>query len=608
MKIFVTFFFLTMAKLSLAQWPFKEEAFLRNAVSRHYDPKLIGGGVAIFDFDNDGWQDLYFTGGLNNDKLFHNLGNGKFEDVSSKMGILEGVGPFKTVGVASGDLDNDGFADLVVTTDKGEPNLVLRNMGGHSFEVMQPFLNDPKTWSTSVILADCNKDSYLDVYIFNYVEYSQEPYFQWRSNGQQNFFYQNNGGFQFTDITKAAGVQNAGAGLAGTFSDFDDDEDPDLFVINDFGYEFGSNTLLINEFPAMVFSEIDESSPAKAAIDGMGIAIGDYNGDGLLDYYVSNFGENLLLTNQGNSFVEQAQVKNLQIKGEVSWGTFFFDFDNDTYLDLFVANGSMTDPTAKFENHLFHQEADGQFTDVTPANLPYNKDIFRGAAFGDLNNDGALDAVVVVVSDKVGGTNPALLYISHNQENNWFKLKLQGTISNRDAYGAKVQLYLKDRSLLREVDGGSSYLSQNSSVVHVGLGTASRIDSLYINWPNGLVEVYYDLKVNTFFEAVENEGLTQVGLVTGLAESRTAGPLTLTPNPFTDILNVFIGDEFIRPNPGFTLHNVTGQRIDAIDKVENDPPGSFVLHVDPSLKPDLYLLRITFVDRSYCYKIIKKDE
>ncbi len=608
MRWFFTLFSILLLTLSgYAQWPFTETAALAGVISNHIDPKLIGGGVVIFDYNNDGLEDLYFTAGTMPDKLFRNNGNGLFLDVSDVSGITAGVRPFKTVGAVCGDLDHDGYKDLVITTDIGQPNLVLQNIGGTSFRVLMPFPNDPKSWSTTAVLGDYNKDGYLDVYIFNYVAYSQDPFVKFLTGGLPNVFYQNNGNFQFTDITQSTNTADNGAGTAGTFSDFDNDGDVDLFVINDFGNTFGPNNLLINQYPSQQFSAVVATSPMKATIDGMGIAIGDYNEDGLLDYYVANYqGEsNLLLTNTGSDFMEQSLLKNVQDYNDVSWGTFFFDFNNDSYLDLFVANGLYTNPTVPSNNRLFQQDGAGNFADVTATNVIYNNNTFRGAAFGDVNNDGFPDVVVVGVLEAAGGYNPAILLMNQAKgSNNWLKLRMKGTLSNPDAYGTRVQLYFSGRKLIREVDGGSSYLSQNSSVVHFGIGTASQIDSLTIIWPSGLIEKYYNLKANQYLEVVENAKIAPVEIITGITPAENPSQLVIYPNPFNEYIYVTLNSEY-SDFPSFILFNTMGQKLTGIKSVEQISSGSFILQMDQSLSAEIYILRIENGGKSLSGKIIK---
>jgi len=275
--------------------------------------------------------------------------------------------------------------------------------------------------------------------------------------------------------------------------------------------------MLSNDFPANSFTGLSQSQ-LNAALYGMGIAIGDYDQDGDFDYYVTNIGSNFLFQNDGNQVFEEvaslAGVENSitpEGKNTTGWGTFFFDYDNDTYLDLFVSNGfvpafdflptSVNDP-----NKLYKNQGDGTFTDLSDEFNLSDNSINRGSIFGDYDNDGDLDFFVVTLNYIGQGVKSLLYNNQENGPNNWLKFKLEGTSSNRDAIGTRLLLFTGDKKLIREIGAGSSHASQNTNVIHFGLGIAPKADSLWVIWPGGFTQVLYDIEANQtiFFKEGEN--------------------------------------------------------------------------------------------------------
>ncbi len=484
-------------------------------VHKNEDPNVIGGGCALFDFDNDGFDDLYLIGGSLPDRLFRNIGGKNFQEVIPFTNL--NFSNYQTLGVVSGDIDNDGFEDLFITTDSSTPNLLLVN-DGQGFFISSNGIPDGNMRSVSAAMADVNLDGWLDIYIANYIEFEDRLFFEGLNSGQKNQLLLNNGDNTFSDLTDKYHVADSGASLATMFSDVDQDGDQDLFVINDFGPRFQPNALYVNNYPIDSFSVLmDTVSPVSVRIDGMGISQSDLNEDGLFDYYISNIGENLLVLNGGDlNFSEVSNEWGLELDSDISWSSTFEDFDNDSYEDLFVANGEHIGnnvANSKSQNRFFLNDSNRHFIDITQQALGFRQMRSRGSASGDINNDGRIDLVVTKVENNTidDRDEPAFIYINETSNSgNFIKFYLQGVQSNRNAAGTKVSIYLKDRIKTKAMTLGSGYVSKNSSVIHFGLGSFERIDSIRINWPSGILQTFKEIETNENYFIRENDPLRSI--------------------------------------------------------------------------------------------------
>jgi enediyne biosynthesis protein E4 len=517
--------------------------FHLSAPDNKYIVESMSGGVALIDYDLDGWPDIYFTnaptvemalaGKKARGALYHNNGDGTFTEVTDKAGLGDAGW---AMGACVGDYNNDGWPDLYVTAFG--PNTLYRNNGDGTFTdvTREARVGDPR-WSTGCAFGDYDGDGWVDLLVANYVDFrlGDLPKFgegancQYRGlavqcgpkglKGAGDALYHNNGDGTFTDVSKAAGVSdpNGYYGLGVVWADLNEDGRPDAFVAND----TTPNFLYRNEGQGR-FSEIAYVAGAAVSENGtpqacMGIALGDYLHAGRLSLFVTNFSEeyNTLYRNEGKlTFTDVTYASGTASSSlpYVGWGAGFFDLDNDGWLDLLVVNGHVypqvdtRDIGTKYRQPklLYINKRDGTFReasrDVGTA-LPVPR-VSRGAAFGDLDDDGDID---VVVGDL--DAPPMILRNDGGNRNNWITLELRGTRSNRLALGARVKVVTGKLAQVDEVRSGGSYLSQNDLRLHFGLGKAERVDRVEIRWPSGKTEVLQNLAARSFYSVKEGEGV-----------------------------------------------------------------------------------------------------
>lgn len=503
--------------------------------------EYLGAGGGVFDYNDDGHLDIYLVNGVPQtdqskeaqlpipaNALYHNNGDGTFSNVTSSAGVGDtGYG----VGCAVGDFDNDGDLDLYVTNFG--PNVFYRNNGDGTFVEVSVNAGVANTqWGTSCAFADVDNDSFLDLYIANYADYVVEKDKRcvirgiWQYCGPGTYppdsdvLYHNNGDGTFTDFSKKSEVLNVPAyhSLGVAFADYDNDGDQDLYVANDQDANFLFQNRGDGTFEEVaLLSGVSYSDMGKEEA-GMGTAFGDYDNDGLLDLTVSNFQNetNTLYHNESGDFF--ADVTITTGIGEVTysylgWGISFFDYDNDGYKDIFVANGHVLDNVVEVDrsttypqqNLLFRNLGDGTFTDVTNQVGPglVLRKVSRGAAFGDYDNDGDID---ILISN--WNQSADLLRNEGGNLNNWVQFRVVGVKSNRSGIGARIKVVAGDLSQFAEVQSGGSYLSFSDLRVHFGLGKSDKVDLVEIRWPSGQIDRAENLSVNRQFVATEGHGLT----------------------------------------------------------------------------------------------------
>jgi len=510
---------------------------------KYYVIESMSGGVGLFDCDNDGKLDIVMANGSTVDRykqggdllvtLWHQDADLKFTDITEKAGLTrKGWG----MGVAVADFDNDGNLDLFVTGYGG--NALYRNKGNCTFEDVSDKAGvRGGGFSTGAAWADYDRDGNVDLFVSRYVHVDMNdlPAFgstkfcqfkgapvqcgPWGMEGETDLLYHNRGNGTFEEVSKKAGVNDPEKyyGLGATWGDYDNDGWPDLFVADD----ATPNHLYHNNRDGTF---TDEAMVAGIALNGdgralgsMGVTWGDYDHSGRLSMFITEFADqpNTLYHNQGaRGFEDIAMPSHLGQPSLplVGWGTTFFDMDNDGWLDLFVANGhvypqmdNVKGSAAYAEPMLLHRNLrNGTFEEVSKAagfaDMPLKSR--RGAAFGDIANNGNIDIVLLNV-----GEPPSLLLNTNKISNHRVLFRLVGTNSNRAAIGARVTIHAGGMTQFDEVRGGSSYLSQNDLRLHFGLGSVASIDLVEVRWPSGKIETSEHISADKIYTIVEGQGI-----------------------------------------------------------------------------------------------------
>ena len=506
------------------------------APEKKYIVESMSGGVAFFDYDNDGDLDIYLVNSLSVDlvkskgktksDLYRNDGNGKFTEVGVKAGLSDiGWG----MGVAVGDYNNDGFEDLYVTC-LGPDKLFKNNGNGTFTDVTDKAGVSDRRWSTGASFLDYDRDGDLDLFVANYVdfdidnlpEFGQGQTCQYKSipvqcgprglKGAGDSLFRNNGNGTFTDVTKQAGVSDPDGfyGLGVMTSDFDDDGLIDIFVANDSTPNFHYRNNGDGTFKEIGFTAGTAVNENGSEQGSMGVTAGDYDHDGRMDLFITNFADeyNTLYHNDGpNSFTDvsyAAKVAAVSLP-HVGWGTKFFDYDNDGWVDIFVANGHVYPqlPSYRQPRLLHHNNRNGTFTEVAAefGNVLTENRASRGVAFGDIDNDGDID---LLVTDLDG--SPQLLRNDNGNANNSILIKTVGVKSNRSGIGARVKVVSGDLTQVDEVRSGDSYISQSDMRLHFGLEKRTKIDLIEVRWPSGTVDKISGAGINRIITIKEGQG------------------------------------------------------------------------------------------------------
>jgi len=484
---------------------------------------MFGGGVAVLDFNNDGFEDLYLTGGMQEDQLLENQKDGTFKNVFDQAGLTSALG-FVTQGVATADFNRDGWMDLFITTitTKGEKktipraqNLIFINKKDRTFEEQSKSfgISKSESFSTGIAIGDINLDGYPDVYVGNYFtdydgglkEISDATIVN-AGKTAKGYLYENKGGKKFEEVSKKYNLSHRGFSFGGIFTDFDNDHDMDLIINNDFGYKAKPNYLLQNQFPEKKFSYVEEARKMDLRINAMGGATADLNADSYLDYFITNIRFNRLMIQdpEKNIFIDQAETLGTQLF-TISWGANFTDFDQDGDLDLFVANGDLNPNCVPMYNFYFENE-NSTFQEQSGEVGLKDYGVGRGSVVFDLENDGDMD--LLVVSQKpvrpYGPASITRLYKNELAKGNALQVKLRGNASTLSAFGSRIELYADSLYLNHEIDGGNtSHLSHNSRIAHFGLGKRTTVDSLRVTWPGGESQSLYQIPVNQKITVVE---------------------------------------------------------------------------------------------------------
>ena len=509
--------------------------------TNRYLLETTGCGAAAFDYDNDGWLDLFLVNGSTlegfpkgkepTSHLYRNRRDGTFEDVTEKAGLaLSGWGQ----SACAGDYDNDGNEDLYVTF--WGRNRLFRNRGDGTFEETTKTAGIDSTrtrWGAGCAFFDYDRDGRLDLFAANYIDldlatapvpdsglcrYKGVPVACGPPGltGGKNVLYRNSGDGRFTDVSDASGITRASGtyGLGVSTLDFDDDGWVDLYVAND-----SNPSALYRNKRDGTFEDIGVTAGCAYSQDGkpqagMGVAVGDYNRDGRMDVFKTNFAgdtSTLYMNSGGTSCEDRTFASGIGRNSRwLGWGVSFLDLDLDGWLDLFLVNGHVYPEVEQLKTEagyrqrkVVYHNRDARFEDVTerlgpPVTEPRAG---RGAAFADFDNDGDQDVVVNNVHEP-----PDLYRLDLQQPRSWLTVRLVGTKSNRSSIGARLRATAGAATQVQEVRGGGSYYSQNDLRASFGLGSATKVDRLEVRWPNGLEEMWTDLEVNRIVTLKEGTG------------------------------------------------------------------------------------------------------
>ncbi|KPK37068.1 MAG: hypothetical protein AMJ65_15475 [Phycisphaerae bacterium SG8_4] len=503
---------------------------------RRYIVESVSSGLALFDYDADGYVDIYFLNGAPlkgtkttvapKNELYRNQGNWKFTDVTDRAGVGDtGFG----LGVAAGDYDNDGDLDIYV--NNYGPNVLYQNNGDGTFSDVteQAGVADGYKVGAAALFLDMDKDGDLDLFVGNYLDFTYENNVTRTEKGipmypgpmdfppVANDLFRNNGDGTFTDVSVESGVaEHQGWGMGGIAADYDNDGDTDVHMLNDV---YG-NFLFENDGTGK-FTERGLIAGLAYDVHGddqgsMGVDCGDYDNDGRMDFYQTSYAEELtaLYQNLGDGTFEDVTMITGAGAGtlpHVTWGAGLVDFDNDTDRDIFIACGHLQDNVELYNNAastsvrniLLMNTGDGRFVDVSDNSGDGMKVKLRSraAGFDDLDNDGDVD--VVILNSR---REPTILRNDSPKQNHWLQIKLRGTKTNRFGVGAQTKVVIGELALIDEVHSGRGYQSHYGSRLYFGLGRHNRVDRVEVRWIGGKTDVFRDIAADRLVTLVEGEG------------------------------------------------------------------------------------------------------
>jgi enediyne biosynthesis protein E4 len=483
-----------------------------------------GAGAAFLDYDQDGFIDLYVCNGtwvkglssgekpevMPENHLYHNLGNGTFEDVTKKAGV---GGPWYSMGVTVGDYNNDGYPDLYVSNYG--TNVLYKNNGNGTFTnvTKRAGVGGKETdFNTGAVWLDYDNDGFLDLYVGKYLNFDPNYKYYYAPDGfpgplaydaQPDVLYHNRGDGTFEDVTSKMGIKDLdGRAMGVGAADYDDDGFVDIYVANDHSMNYLWHNNAGKSFTDMGTPSGTAFGQSGESAVSMSVDFADYTGSGRMDMFISDDKYCRLYENLGNGiFAEKSYPSGIAMPAGqyVGWSSSFIDYNNDGLIDIFKVNGALKHLYGQ-EDQLFENMGDGKFKDVSTESGSYflKELVGRGACFGDYDNDGDIDAYIVNLNDR-----GAFLRNNKGNQNSWITLKLEGTTSNRDGIGARVKVTSGGKVQTSQKKSTTGYLSQNDPRMHFGLAKNVMIEQIEIKWPSGKVQVLKNIKANQILTVKE---------------------------------------------------------------------------------------------------------
>jgi hypothetical protein len=482
----------------------------------------VGGGAAFLDYDQDGYIDIYMCSGtwvdgfsksekpgdLPENHLYRNKGDGTFEDVTEKAGV---GGPWCSMGITVGDYNNDGFPDIYLSNNGA--NTLYKNNGDGTFkDITKQAKLGGKECSVGAVWLDFDNDGLLDLYVGNYLNFDPDYKYYYAPDGfpgplaydsQKDILYHNKGDGTFEDVTIKMGIIDIdGRAMGVGAADYDDDGYVDIYVANDHTVNFLWHNDQGKGFTDRgVMSGTGFSQSGEATVS-MSVDFADYNGDELLDLFISDDNYCSLYKNLGNGiFSDQSYFSGISVaSGQfVGWSSSFFDYDNDGDVDIFKTNGELKHKYGQ-EDQLFENIGNGKFIDISVERGAYFREehVGRGACLGDYDNDGDIDIYIVNLDSR-----GMLLRNNKGNQNNWLSLNLVGHSSNRDGIGSRIKLIAGGKVQTTQKKSTTGYLSQNDPRVHFGIGKNDVVEKIEIKWPSGKLQVLENIKSNQILTVEE---------------------------------------------------------------------------------------------------------
>ncbi|MBT8273238.1 MAG: VCBS repeat-containing protein [Bacteroidia bacterium] len=558
-----------LSHLAFGQLSFDEEAAVMG-LNTTCGTTYLGNGISFADYNNDGWDDITLTTATGVAVRFFKNTNGMFSEEFLNIPSTT----FEQKQVNWVDIDNDGDKDLFVTSDT-DGNRLYENDGSLNFQdiTMSAGLPTTNMFTYGASWGDVNNDGYLDVYISN-----RDITFM-----HTNKLYLNNGNKTFSNITNSAGVGIAQLSFCSSFFDYNNDGYQDIYISND---KYYTQNYLFRNNGDNTFTDVSQQSQTDCSIDAMTTTIGDYNGDGWFDIYVTNGPEGNLLyrNNADGTFTDIAESSGTFFES-LGWGAVFLDADNDMDLDLYVSGSLDGSIPGLISAAMYENIGVDSFT--IPGNAGFDDDVgdSYSNAIGDVNNDGLPEIVVSNSSDQD-------LYLWSNKSslsNNWLKIRLEGTDSNRDGIGSKIEISVNGTKQYRYTLCGEGYLSQNSNTEFFGLGTNTVVDYVKVNWLSGTEDIFYNVSANQVLDILE--GSETLGLNDPLIND-----FKIFPNPVSDLLNVE-ADQAIQ---SVRIYNLLGQIVMTFEP--NDHRSKLDVS---SLNSGTYIVKIVSEDSQKTLKLVK---